>query len=78
MKAYTQILKESLGDQAVCDRVGVPAESPERVISEAVRVKPKLQQRSKEVGNDRNVEHLQKKKLQALSRANPKKKTCRL
>jgi hypothetical protein len=57
MEASTQISKENLGDQAPCDRIGVPTGSS----WEAVRVKPKLQWRPQDAAVARNVDHLLRK-----------------
>lgn len=37
--------------------------APERAMQEAVRVKPQLQQRPQDVGDDRNMEHLPRKAI---------------
>lgn len=61
MAASIETSKTALGGQANCNRVGLPASSPEIVMNQAVRGKPKLQWRIREVSDARNMELLPRK-----------------
>jgi hypothetical protein len=61
MEASTEISKEDLGGQAMCDSVRIPAGSLQEDNVEAVRVKSKLQRRPQDVGDARNGKGLPRK-----------------